>query len=64
LVYELPLIIAEGTPAEIGASYGEQAAELIADNLDDYLGKFKNLTGLDAGAITRAGEEFRATTRR
>ncbi|WP_018347541.1 C45 family autoproteolytic acyltransferase/hydolase [Longispora albida] len=60
----LPLIVANGTPAEIGASYGSQAATLIAGNLEDYRAKFRNLAGLDSAEVTRAGEEFRETTRK
>src|SRR5262245_23522783 len=57
-----PLIRATGTPAEIGLSYGRQAAELIAGNLDDYRGKFAAV-GFDAAAVTQIGEQFAETTR-
>lgn len=57
-----PLIRAEGDPSAIGASYGEQAADLIAGNLEDYRRKF-SLVGLDAASATRLGEGFAATTR-
>ncbi|MEV6527744.1 C45 family peptidase [Longispora sp. NPDC051575] len=60
----LPLIIAEGTPTEIGVSYGRQAAELIAGNFADYLVKFQDTGGHDPAEVTRLGEEFRATTHR
>ena len=57
-----PLIRATGTPTEIGASYGEQAAALIAGNLEDYRAKFAAV-GLDAAQVTRIGEMFAETTR-
>ncbi|HEY7044856.1 MAG TPA: C45 family peptidase [Nocardioidaceae bacterium] len=57
-----PLIRATGTPEEIGASYGEQAAELIAGNLEDYRTKFAAV-GLGASDVTRIGDQFAATTR-
>lgn len=57
-----PLIRATGTPTEIGLSYGRQAAELIAGNLDDYREKFAAV-GLERAEVTRLGDEFAATTR-
>lgn len=56
-----PLITATGNPAQIGASYGAQARDLIVGNLDDYRMKFAAV-GLEAAAVTRLGDEFRATT--
>ncbi|WP_412541322.1 C45 family peptidase [Longispora sp. K20-0274] len=60
----LPLIVAEGTPYEIGVSYGRQAAELIAGNFADYLVKFRVSGGHTPADVTRLGEEFRPTTQR
>ena len=57
-----PLVVADGTPAEIGARYGEQAADLVAGNLDDYRRKFADV-GLDAAEATRLGDRFAETTR-
>ncbi len=57
----LPLIVAQGSPAELGASYGAQARDLIAGNLDDYRRKFRAV-GLDPSSVTRLGMGFRATT--
>ncbi len=56
-----PLITATGDPAEIGASYGAQARDLIVGNLEDYREKFAAV-GLEAAEVTRLGEQFRATT--
>ena len=57
-----PLILAEGDPSAIGGSYGEQAAELIAGNINDYRQKFRDV-GLDAAEVVRLGDGFAATTR-
>ena len=57
-----PLIRATGTPREIGLSYGEQVADLIAGNLADYRQKFAAV-GLDAARVTELGEQFAETTR-
>ncbi len=57
----LPLIVATGDPAEIGGTYGAQASDLIAGNLDDYRRKF-SAVGLTATDATRLGLEFQATT--
>ncbi len=57
-----PLIRASGDPTEIGHSYGEQVADLIAGNLADYRQKF-DAVGLDAAEATRLGEQFAETTR-
>ena len=57
-----PLIRATGTPTEIGHAYGEQAADLIAGNLEDYRQKFAAV-GLDRAQATELGEQFGETTR-
>ncbi len=57
-----PLIRAVGDPTEIGHSYGEQSADLIAGNLEDYRRKFAAV-GLDPVEVTRLGEQFADTTR-
>ena len=57
-----PLVVAEGSPAEIGGQYGEAAADLVAGNLEDYRRKFADV-GLEAVAATRLGDEFAETTR-
>ncbi|MBA3490384.1 MAG: hypothetical protein H0T78_12755 [Longispora sp.] len=58
-----PLLLATGTPTEIGAQYGQQAADLIAGNLDDYLRKFRDMSGWTAREVTEVGVIFQATTR-
>jgi isopenicillin-N N-acyltransferase-like protein len=58
----LPLIDVTGTPAELGRSYGQQARELIAANLEIYRRRFFDQSGLDAAARGAAGEAFRAAT--
>ena len=55
-------MVAEGTPAEIGGRYGEQAADLVAGNLEDYRRKFADV-GLDSAAATLLGNGFAETTR-
>ena len=57
-----PLIRATGTPTEIGHAYGEQAADLIAGNLEDYRHKFAAV-GIDRAQATELGEQFGETTR-
>jgi len=57
----LPLFIAQGHPAEIGAAYGERASELIEGNIEDYREKFAAV-GLGASEARRLGESFRVTT--
>lgn len=58
----LPLVVAEGGPAEIGARYGHAARDLIGGNLDEYLRRFRDFAGLDGAAVRAAGGDFRATT--
>lgn len=57
----LPLIVAQGSPTEIGAAYGGQARELIQANVEDYREKFAAV-GLGAAQARRLGEAFRSTT--
>jgi len=57
-----PLIDVSGTPAECGAAYGRTASALVNANLELYLRRFRDQGGLDAAAVTAAGEAFRAST--
>lgn len=60
----LPMVVAEGTPAECGARYGAEAAGLIAANTEAYLRRFESRVGVTPAEARRAGAEFRAVTRR
>lgn len=58
-----PVIVATGTPTEIGRSYGDQCRDLIGANLADYREKFA-YAGLTPDEVIRRGRLFQATTRR
>ncbi len=57
-----PVIRVAGTPAELGAAYGEAAREMIGANLERYRRRFHDQAGLDATALAAAGEAFREAT--
>lgn len=59
----LPLVSVSGPPADCGEAYGVAAREQIGVNLDAYRRRFADQAGLDAAAVRRAGEAFRAATR-
>jgi isopenicillin-N N-acyltransferase like protein len=59
----LPLISVDGTPAECGAAYGRQAADLIAANIETYARRFALRAGLTASTVRRTGAAFRDATR-
>lgn len=59
----LPLVSVSGSPAECGGAYGEAARTRIHANLELYRQRFADAAGLDAAAVSRAGEAFRAATR-
>jgi isopenicillin-N N-acyltransferase like protein len=58
----LPLISVGGPPAQAGEAYGNEARQMIEQNLDVYLRRFSDQAGLDAAAVTKAGQAFRAAT--
>jgi len=59
----LPIVAVAGTPGEMGAAYGERAAELVGGNLQVYARRFRDASGLDETDVRRAGAGFRAVTR-
>jgi len=59
----LPLITVEGTPAECGAAYGRQAADLIVANIETYVRRFADRAGLAPATVRAAGAGFRQATR-
>ncbi|MGI8994734.1 MAG: C45 family autoproteolytic acyltransferase/hydrolase [Nocardioidaceae bacterium] len=56
-----PLLVAQGDPVEIGASYGEQARALIEGNVEDYRARFRAVD-LGTTEVRRLGEAFRTAT--
>lgn len=58
----LPLISVAGPPDQAGQAYGLAAREQIGGNLDAYLRRFHDQSGLDLAAVGAAGEAFRAAT--
>src|SRR5947199_252865 len=59
----LPIVAVAGTPGEMGAAYGERAAELVGGNLQAYARRFRDASGLDETDVRRAGAGLRAVTR-
>jgi isopenicillin-N N-acyltransferase like protein len=60
----LPLISVAGSPAECGAAYGRQAADLIAVNIETYVRRFADRAGLASATVRAAGAAFRDATRK
>lgn len=57
-----PLVSVSGSPAECGGGYGAAARERIQANLELYRRRFADAVGLDAAAVSRAGDAFRQAT--
>lgn len=58
-----PLVVdVSGTPSELGRAYGEQAAQMIRANVDEYLIRFERAVGLDEAAVVDAGRAYVETT--
>lgn len=58
-----PLVVdVSGTPSELGRAYGEQAAQMIRANVNEYLIRFERAVGLDEAAVVDAGRAYVETT--
>jgi isopenicillin-N N-acyltransferase like protein len=55
----VPVVRVEGTPEQCGAGYGAQARDLVADNIERYLRRFRDQSGLDEAAVRASGQAFR-----
>jgi isopenicillin-N N-acyltransferase like protein len=60
--FPAPVVRVAGTPEQCGAAYGAQARDLVAGNVDLYLRRFRDQTGLDSSAVQAAGRAFRRAT--
>lgn len=54
----LPLVRAEGTPAELGEQIGERTAAQIALSVEEYLSRFQRDAGLSLAEVTERGAAF------
>lgn len=59
----IPLVVATGTPSQIGVSYGAQAADRVNANVRTYAAWFGD-AGLDIDAVRARGAGFRQETER
>ena len=54
----IPYLKLTGTPQEIGASYGDQARDLIAHNLTLYFRRFENEAGLPRSEVLKRADRY------